>query len=197
LSDRLYEGLPKFLKPASKRAWDYRFSDKAYGTLRMIMNPDRYPGMQAINPVGILTKKEAPGVKENTNGAIQKTLSLFCIQSLAFRDFGPFNQLCKGIILKSPMIDDNFRAENPNFPYLNFLDVSYDKILRAYYYPAQSESGAKTMSSPELYPDLNKPFNDVKLKAAKNFDARVCALRQRNRNNYIMFLTQGKYAERN
>lgn len=196
LSDRLYDGLPQFLKPESKRAWDYRFADKAYGTYRMFMNPDRYPGMYAINPVRLLAKNEAPGVQENANGAIQKTLSLFCIQSLAFRDHGPFTQLCKGSVLKSPIIDADFRTQNPDFPYLNFLDVEYDKILRAYYHPAPRPIGAQTPTAPELYPDFNTRIDDAKLKAAKNFDARVCALRQRNRNNYIMFLTQGKYTDR-
>jgi hypothetical protein len=44
-----------------------------------------------------------------------------------------------------------------------------------------------------LYPDLHQPVADPNLRVGKNYDARVCALRQRNRNNFIMFLTQGKY----
>ncbi|MEY4615422.1 MAG: hypothetical protein RJB66_382 [Pseudomonadota bacterium] len=193
LSDRIYDHLPTFLKPIEKRTWDYRAADKIYGTARMYLNPDRYPGMYALNPVRIFSKREAPGVQENANGAIQKTLSLFCIQSLAFRDQGPFAQICKGVVLKSPIIDDTFRSKNPDFPYLNFLDVSYEQIQNAY---LQTIGDAKK-NLPQLFPDLNEPIGDAKLRRSKNFDARVCALRQRNRNNYIMYLTQGQYGNRN
>ncbi len=194
LMDRIYDGLPQFLRPQSQRAWSYRAADKIYGLTKMFFNPDRYPGMSALNPVRLFMKNEAPGVQENSNGAIHKTLALFCIQSLAFRDASPFYNLCKGIILKSPMIDEDIRAKNPDFRFRQFLDVEYDTVLASY---LKSQTQPMELPSlkeqPQLYPDMNQYISDASHRRAKNFDARVCALRQRNRNNYIMYLTQGKY----
>jgi hypothetical protein len=194
LMDRIYDGLPPFLKPQSKRAWSYRAADKIYGVTKMFFNPDRYPGMSALNPVRLFVKKEAPGIQENANGAIQKTLALFCIQSLTFRDAAPFYSLCKGVVLKSPMIDDDLRAKNPDFRFRQFLDVEYDIILTSYLKNQTPPIVLQSMKEqPQLFPDLNQYIAEAKLRRAKNFDARVCALRQRNRNNYIMYLTQGRY----
>jgi hypothetical protein len=193
-ADRIYEGLPEFLRPDSKRRWDYLAADKLYGTAQMFINPDRYPGMYALNPVRIFTKPEAPGIRENSNGSLLKTLGLYCIQSLVFRDTNPFYHLCKGVVLKSPMIDEELRANNPQFPYFNFLDVSYDATLHAYEgIPTLAGQPMNSAPTLHLYPDLHQPVADPNLRVGKNYDARVCALRQRNRNNFIMFLTQGKY----
>jgi hypothetical protein len=187
----------KDLKPQSKRSWDYRTADKAYGLTRMFLNPDRYPGMFALNPARLFAKPEAPGIQENSNGALEKTLALFCIQSLSFRDQHPFIKLCQNVVLKSPMLDDEFRSQNPDFLYLKFLDVHHDEILYSYLNmlpPPATVNGQKPQA--HLFPDLYMALKNEKLQRSKNYDARVCALRQRNRNNYIMYLTQGQYNKR-
>lgn len=197
INDKIYEGLPPSLKPDSKREWDYLTADKAYGFFRMLINPDRYPGILALNPARLLTKKEAPGIQENSNGALGKNLALFCVQALMFRDQAPFIDLCRDIILKSPMIDDAFRKNNPDFPYLNFLDLDRNLVLYSYLRPNFSTVQKDIRPEfPQLFPDFNSFTGTDVEKTAKNFDARVCALRQRNRNNFIMYLTQGQYSNR-
>ena len=197
-NDRIYERLPEYLKPDTKRQFNYILANKVYGTYKMIINPDRYPGISALNPVRLFTKAEAPGIHENANHAIEKTLALFCIQALTFRDQNPFKSLCNGVILKSPMVDSETRLKTTDIPYLNFLDVSYNTLLTSYL-GTTKETLTKPSTEhprPQLYPDFNINIADPALRQAKNFDARVCALRQRNRNNYIMYLTQGQYVNR-
>lgn len=192
LSNLIYDGLPPFLRPESRRKWNYYASDKIYGLAKMALNPDLYPGLYALNPIRILAKPEIEGISENANGALGKTFALFCIQSLAFRDSNPFYQLCKDAVLQSPLFDAEFRSNHPDFQYTNFVDVGYSSVLKSYFSQLPEPSGR-----PQLYPDLHTTPLDLSMKRAKNYDARICALRQRNRNNYILYLTQGKYFKKN
>lgn len=195
LAGWIYNGLPEFMRPDDKRRWDYWASDKIYGVTQMLLNPDLYPGLYALHPVRLITKPEAPGVFENSNGSLQKIWGILCIQSLAFKDPTPFYALCKDTVLKSPMIDDKLRQNNPGFPYFDFLDLNYHNALMAYY-PEKQKKKASTQRL-QLFPDWNHDYPDLKVRQSKNYDSRICSLRQRNRNNYIMFLTQGKYQKQN
>jgi hypothetical protein len=156
-------------------------------------NHDRYPKSRTTS----LGNNKLAASVDNENEAAKHMYELYCIQSLAFTDWRPFQALCKDVVLKSPF---NTATLSPlaQQKFDTSLNVSYDyklaenltdqtrknisKIREQLRYAAMDRNAGKT---------YREKMSQVKLEMAKNHSARICALRDYGRNNFVMYLTLG------
>ncbi len=138
-------------------------------------------------------------------GAAERMLAHYCIQSLAFKDSSPFKRMCDKINLNSPflyytMTDEEKTTYEKASPLMKFK-VRHDLLGLA-----TKEFIGKELSvnynqkreqliTPEILEALKSPDDVLKKGArqlmARNQSSRVCALREFARNNFVEYLTQG------
>lgn len=94
----------------------------------------------------------------------KRVLSQLCVQTLAFSDISPYWPLCRDAILESPYASDSVPS----------LDVS------------EQTKATLNMNYKQ------KAWNKYKEDPALNHSERICALRDFNRKNLVLYLLQGQ-----
>jgi hypothetical protein len=134
---------------------------------------------------------------DNENQAARHMYELYCIQSLAFTDWRPFQALCKGVVLKGAF-DAAALSPAAQKKFEDSLNISYDSKLSENL-TAETRKNISTIRERLKYAATaktqDKAFRErirqTKLEMAKNHSARICALRDFGRNNFVMYLTLG------
>ncbi|MGZ3748102.1 MAG: hypothetical protein ACXWRE_12040, partial [Pseudobdellovibrionaceae bacterium] len=147
-------------------------------------NNDRYPKSRTTS----LGNNKVAASVDNENEAAKHMYEFYCIQSLAFTDWRPFEALCKNVILKSPFTAATLSPQAQK-KFEDSLNVSYDNKLMEYLSP-ETRKNISTLRERIRFGALAN-LDQVKLELAKNHSARICALRDYGRNNFVMYLTLG------
>lgn len=147
-------------------------------------------------------------------GAAERMLSHYCIQSLAFKDSVPFKNLCSNITLHSPFLHHEMTPEEKDRYYYKTVDgqkvettalekakIRHDllksdmKALLTAELSVNYQTKSNQFLSPDVFAALKGNDDSMKVEArkilARNQSMRVCALREFARNNFVQYLTQG------
>lgn len=146
--------VPGYFLEALIKPFDYYFSFYRG-------NPDRYPRTLGT---GYGSNKTRAFVDTEEHSA-KRLYQLYCIQSLAFTDWVPFRNLCKGAELESPFLQD-IQNTPKEYKLRQTLNVNYDQKLSAFVTPQNHDY-------------------------SRNHSERICALRDFGRSNLVLYLTLG------
>jgi hypothetical protein len=167
----------------------------------LLMNSNRYP-LSYDTGSGL---NQTQGTQETASKSHLLEFSRLCIQSLAFQDWQPFADLCRGVKLDSPYILQTTNGANPDIDqkaietYNRILTADYDRLLTQHI-----SMDLLTWNKPKMLPYKRGPLpegwqtfsaEDKQLAFSKNQDQRICGLRNYHRNNYIVWLTQQLQSE--
>lgn len=120
-----------------------------------------------------LFNTERPDLTDTTDGGSQKLWAKNCLVILGFNDLSPYWYLCKNATFFSEFYDEAKYKNQPNV--LSFLKNFLSTPFAATAYT-------------QLDPNDKRPSKD---KLNLNRQARICALRDHYRKNYVMQLTAG------
>jgi hypothetical protein len=148
-------------------------------------NANRYP-KSLDTDFGV---NSALGITDNENAVAQRMLAHYCIQSLAFVDWQPFYEICKGVILTSPYKSGHL-SSSEQVEFNQLLNVNYDKALSAFIDIDDITPIPHSLPYKRAVEKEKLSESERKLNRAKNQTARICSMRQFARNNYIMWITR-------
>lgn len=229
---RLFEDFNEYYPAAS--LWDPPVAERGYfsivgavfSPLRYLMLPyygfkhlERYPILgqnsyldfvldrrgKAPYDAYAATTVATPDIIFPDEGAAQRMLAHYCAQSLAFKDYVPFINTCRRVVLHSPFLHHQLTPEQKE-EYQAASDLMKAKLRHKYL-----KEASKAFLENELSVDYEKKFhqyitpevraalhsddeilkNEAVKMMARNQSARICALREFARNNYVHYLTQG------
>ena len=127
-----------------------------------------------------LFNTQLPNLTDTEDGASAKIWARGCSIVLAFYDLRPYWYICQKSILYSPFYDKERYANNPQL--LKFFEdnLSLNFVKAAYQFLNPNINYASASNKTGLKAQLNK-----------NRRARICALRDYYRKNYVMQVTAG------
>jgi hypothetical protein len=152
----------------------------------MNLNTNRYP-RSLDTGFGI---NGTSGIIDNENGSAKRMLAHYCVQSLAFTEWQPFYEICKDVVLNSPYSSDHLQGSELQ-QFESLLNLKYKTALTEHVELEEitpiSNSGFYKRSVIATTPEMLDSRNS---RVAKNQTARICAMRQFTRSNYIVWITR-------
>lgn len=145
-------GLPGVVFELIVKPFDYYFSFYKG-------NPDKYPRSLTTG----FGNNRIKAFVDTEEGSAKRIYQLYCIQSLAFTNWKTFNNLCKGVELESPFLQN---VSNSDYYLRSTLNVNYSQKLSSF-------------------------VTAKKKDYSRNHSERICALRDFGRSNLVLYLTLG------